>query len=318
MKVACYLSTLPVKTLEAAKKHDRKMGTFAHFARGVKAAGDDVETITDLRVVECDAAFMLGWVHEHGKDAPHLRLRQQVLQHQQRRNARTVIADSNLFLFADNLNPQYYLRYSFDGVFPDTGEYCDQNPDPARWDIIQDHMGITVRPWRTTGDHVLICLQRDGGWSMGGQDVTSWCTTVVTQLRQHTKRPIRIRAHPGDKKSHRYLKRICDVLVQHGIRNFFISEPERSLVQELDDAWALVNHNSSPAVAAAICGVPVISTDITRSQAREVSCPELCQIEDLPTFDRTRWLHRLAQFHWSYDDLASGRAWSHMRQWIRK
>lgn len=317
MKVACYLSTLPAKTLQAAKKHDRKMDTFRYFAHGVKAAGDEVETVTDLRVVPSDVAFMLGWVHEHGKDAPHLRLRQQVLEQQRRSRGRTVIADSNLFLFANQDNPHYYLRYSFDGVFPDTGEYCDQNPDPARWEIIKEHMRIDVRPWRTQGDHVLICLQRDGGWSMAGRDVASWCTTVVTELRKHTKRPIRIRAHPGDKKSQRYVRRICDVLIQQGIRNFFISEPDRTLLQELDGAWALVNHNSSPAVAAAISGIPVISTDITRSQAREVSCPEIAQIESLPQFDRTRWLHRLAQFHWSYDDLSSGRAWTHMRQWAK-
>ena len=317
MKVCCFLSTLPAKTLEAAKKHDRKMDTFRNFSRGVKAAGDDVETVTDLRYVPCDVAFMLGWVHEHGKDAPHLRLRQEILQQQQLRGGRTVIADSNLFLFADGDNPHYYLRYSFDGVFPGTGEYCDQNPDPARWDIIREHMGIQVLPWRTQGDHVLICLQRNGGWSMAGYDVSDWCIATVQKLRAHTKRPIRIRAHPGDKKSHRYVRRICDTLVRQGIRNFFISEPELTLSQELANAWALVNHNSSPAVAAAISGVPVISTDIVRSQAREVSSSDLAQIESPPTFDRTRWLHRLAQFHWSYEELATGRAWKHMRNWAK-
>lgn len=317
MKICCFLSTLPAKTLAAAKKHDRKMDTFWHFARGVKAAGDEVETVTDLRYVPCDVAFMLGWVHEHGKDAPHLRLRQQILDQQRITGGRTVVADSNLFLFADNNNPHYYLRYSFDGVFPDTGEYCDQNPDPGRWETIQKHMNIAVKPWRTTGDHVLICLQRDGGWSMAGYDVADWCLDAVTKLRRYTKRPIRIRAHPGDKKSHRYVRKICDTLVRQGVRNFYISEPEHTLMQELDNAWAVVNHNSSPAVAAAICGVPVISTDITRSQARDVSSPDLSQIEDLPTFDRTRWLHRLAQFHWSYDDLSSGRAWQHMRSWAK-
>lgn len=318
MKVCCFLSTLPAKTLEAAKKHDRKMDTFRNFARGVKAAGDEIETVTDLRYVPCDVAFILGWVHEHGKDAPHLRLRQQILDQQRSRGDRTVIADSNLFLFADSNNPHYYLRYSFDGVFPDTGEYCDQNPDPARWGIIKKHMKIEVLPWRTQGDHVLLCLQRDGGWSMAGYDVASWCLNTVTQLRRHTQRPIRIRAHPGDKKSYRYVKYICDTLVKQGVRNFFISEPELTLQQELVGAWALVNHNSSPAVAAAISGIPVISTDIVRSQARDVSSPELSQIESLPTFERTPWLNRLAQCHWSYEDLATGRAWQHMRQWVKK
>ena len=316
MKVCCYLSTLPAKTLAAAKKHDRKMDTFRHFARGIKAAGDDVETIVDLRYVPCDVAFMLGWVHEHGKDAPHLKLRQEILDMQRNHGKRTVIADSNLFLFQDSTNPHYYLRYSFDGVFPGTGEYCDQNPDPARWEIIRDQMNIEVRPWRTTGDHILICLQRDGGWSMAGRGVTEWCLDTISQLRQFTKRPIRIRSHPGDKKAHRYVRKITDALVAKRERNFFISDPNSTLLQDLDGAWALVNHNSSPAVAAAVRGIPVISTDIGHSQAREVSSSDLSQIESPPTFDRNQWLRRLAQFHWSFDDLSTGRAWTHMRQWV--
>lgn len=317
MKVCCFLSTLPAKTLAAAKKHDRKMETFRHFARGVKAAGDEVETITELRYVPCDAAFMLGWVHEHGKDAPHLRLRQQILDMQRNHGGRTVIADSNLFLFQDATNPHYYLRYSFDGVFPDTGEYCDQNPDPARWLTLCEQMAIDVRPWRSQGDHILISLQRDGGWSMSGYGVTEWCVDTVQRLRHHTKRPIRIRAHPGDKKAHRYVQRISDTLFRQGIRNFFISDPQVSLTQDLDNAWALVNHNSSPAVAAVIRGIPVISTDQQRSQAREVSSSDLAQIESPPMFDRDQWLRRLAQFHWSHEDLWTGRAWTHMRQWMR-
>lgn len=317
MKVCCYLSTLPAKTLAAAKKHDRKMDTFRFFARGIKAAGDEVETITELRYVPSDVAFMLGWVHEHGKDAPHLRLRQQILDMQRNHGGRTVIADSNLFLFQDAANPHYYLRYSFDGVFPDTGEYCDQNPNPERWQTLQQQMNIQVLPWRTAGDPVLISLQRDGGWSMAGYGVTEWCVDTVHRLRSFTDRPIRIRAHPGDKKAHRYVRRITDTLVKQGVRRFFVSDASTSLVDDLTGAWALVNHNSSPAVAAAIRGIPVISTDIVRSQAREVSSADLSLIENPPVFDRDQWLRRLAQFHWSHDDIVSGRAWTHMRQWVR-
>jgi hypothetical protein len=316
MKVCCFLGTLPAKTLAAPPKHDRKMATFHNFARGVRAAGDEVHVISEVRYEPCDVAFMLGWVHEHGKDAPHLRLRQQILDQQRNHGGRVAIADSNLFLFQDSTNPHYYLRYSFDGVFPNTGEYCDQNPDPGRWTQLQQDMNMSTRPWRTAGDHVLITLQRNGGWSMAGENVDAWCINVVHQIRKHTKRPIIIRAHPGDKKAYRYVRRITDVLVKQGVRNFFIADAKRTLMQDLERAWVLVNHNSSPAVAAAIMGIPVISTDITNSQAREVSGADLAAIESPPTFDRDQWLRRLAQFHWSFDDLASGRCWSHMRQWV--
>jgi hypothetical protein len=317
MKVCCFLGTLPAKTLAAPPKHDKKIGTFQNFARGVRAAGDEVHTITEVRYEPCDVAFMLGWVHEHGKDAPHLRLRQQILDAQRNHGRRVVIADSNLFLFQDSTNPHYYLRYSFDGVFPKTGEYCDQNPDPARWQQIQQDMGIAVRPWRAAGDHVLITLQRNGGWSMAGRGVDQWCIDTVHEIRRYSRRPIIIRSHPGDKKAYRYVRRITEVLVKQGVRNFFISDANRTLMQDLENAWVLINHNSSPGVAAAIMGVPVISTDIVNSQAHEVSSADLADVESPPTFDRDRWLHRLAQFHWSYQDLVSGQCWRHMRQWVR-
>ena len=37
------------------------------------------------------------------------------------------------------------------------------------------------------------------------------------------------------------------------------------------DCWAVVNHNSSPGVAAVMEGIPVILTDPERSQARDVA-----------------------------------------------
>jgi hypothetical protein len=52
-----------------------------------------------------------------------------------------LIVDSNLFLYADKSNQKHYLRYSFDGVFPTTGFYFDQDIDPARWKQISKDLG---------------------------------------------------------------------------------------------------------------------------------------------------------------------------------
>jgi hypothetical protein len=111
--------------------------------------------------------------------APHLQFRQHIIDQQAQRGGRTVIADSNLFLYHDAKNPHHYLRYSYDGIFPSTGEYCDANPDPSRWQIIQQEMGIGVKEWRGTGNHILLCLQRNGGWSMGNISVTDWATSTM-------------------------------------------------------------------------------------------------------------------------------------------
>jgi len=313
MKVISYLGSLPPRQRQNSQKSD----TLTKFAQGVQAAGDQGMVLADTRYQDCDVAVILGWVHEHGKDAPHLRFRQEILDQQRQRGRRTVVADSNLFLYRDVTNPGYYLRYSFDGIFPNTGEYCDQWNSDWRWQDIQRDLGISLRDWRTRGDHVLVCLQRNGGWSMADVQVESWARDVLSRLRQHTDRPIRIRAHPGDRNSNVYLPGILRWAQKTLPGQFSVSRPETTFMQDLKNAWAMVNHNSSPAVGAVIEGIPAFVTDPERSQARDVANTEFANIECPLEFDRRAWICRISQSHWSHRDLESGRCWEHMRQWVQ-
>lgn len=318
MKVISYIATLPGKLLSRPHQDNPKVQTLTKFAQGVTAVGDQGIVCSDIQYHDCDVAVMLGWVHEHGKSAQHLQFRQHILDEQQRRGGRVVIADSNLFLYQDTNNPHYFLRYSFDGVFPDTGEYCDSMPDPARWQQIQHLMGVSLRPWRTQGTHILMCLQRDGGWSMAGFSVVDWALITAKRIRQYSNRPIRIRAHPGDKKAGRYCRDILDLFTRHGIQNVSLSDGKTTLTRDFKHCWAVVCHNSSPGVAAAIEGVPVFVTDPARSQARDVANTDLGAIENPGLPDREHWIQRISQFHWSYADLDSGACWQHMRQWVAR
>lgn len=318
MKVISFLATLPSKMLDPVNHEQEKPQTLVKFVEGVRRCGEEGVLHTALDYQPCDVAVILGWVHAHGKLAPHLSLRQQILDQQSRHRRRTVIADSNLFLYRDTNNPQHYLRYSFDGVFPNTGEYCDSDPDPARWATIKHNLGMDLGPWRDQGTHILMCLQRDGGWSMAGFDVVDWALITAKQLRQQTNRPIRIRAHPGDKKAAKYCQEIMALLDRHAIKDVSLSAQGQPLIRDFKHCWAVVCHNSSPGVAAAIEGIPVFVTDAARSQAREVANTDLAAIENPAMPDRTRWIHRISQSHWSHADLASGEAWMHMRKWVHK
>jgi hypothetical protein len=152
---------------------------------------------------------------------------------------------------------------------------------------------------------------------MMGHAVLDWAMSTVQTIRQYSDRPIRIRRHPGDKKSGRYCNLIMDQLQHQGIKDVSLSSIEVPLVREFKHCWALVNHNSSPAVGAILEGIPVFVTDPVNSQAREVANTDLTTIEDPQMFDRVRWAQRLSQFHWSHDDLTSGRCWQHMRKWAK-
>lgn len=315
MKAVSYLATLPAKMLQGQHNTSEKFLTLRNYAQGVSAAGDVGNVSTALQYEPADVAVMLGWVHENGKKAPHLKFRQHIIDQQRQRGGRTVIADSNLFLYHNTKNPHHYLRYSYDGIFPNTGEYCDATPDPARWTTIQQEMGIHVKAWRGAGNHILLCLQRNGGWSMGNISVVDWATNTIAQLRQHTDRPIVIRPHPGDKRAAEYMKQFSS---NSQLKNVTVGDSVDPLVRNLKHCWAAVAHNSSPTVGAAIEGIPVFVTDPVRSQCRDIANTDLSQIETPRMPDRTAWLQRISQFHWSHADLMSGRCWSHMRAWAKK
>ena len=318
MKVISYVATLPSKLLSRPHDHDHKFLTLTGFAQGVSTVGDAGLIEYSMNYQPSEVAFMLGWVHEHGKRSPHLIFRKSILDQQTVTGGRTIIADSNLFLYKNTKNPKTYQRYSYDGVFPNTGEYCDQDPNPARWQQIKQDIGLDLQPWRTHGNHLLVCLQRNGGWSMGGISTVDWAMQTIRTLRQYSTRPIRVRSHPGDKGAVIDCARILKLCAITGLDQVELSRPGSDLVSDLHNCWAVINHNSSPAVGAAIEGIPVFVTDLANSQCADIANGDLKNIENPDMPDRQAWVKRLAQFHWCHEELINGTCWQHMKKWAKK
>lgn len=307
--VAVYHSSVP------STRNEEKIELLNNFSQGVRATGDEVIDVRESKYVNADVGVIQGWLGSGEISTRHLMLRNTVIQEQLSNNKYVVSADSNLFLYTDTSNPHHYLRYSFNGVFPNTGIYCDSQIDPQRWQSIKSKLGITVKDYRTSGDHVLILLQRNGGWSMGKFDVQDWAVDTIEMIRRHTDRPILVRPHPGDKNTRRILdKKFPERKIKFSKR-VQLSNNE-NLLDDLKNCWAAVNHNSSPVVGAAIEGVPIFVTDPTRSQCKEIANTDLTKIETPELYDRQMWLERISMFHWNFDELKSGQCWSHMRQFI--
>ena len=303
MRVVSYLSGVP-----PSDKNSNKREILTRFVAGVNALGDQGIIHNGFNVVPADVAVIQGWTHQQGKSAPHLTLRQQVIDEQRRSGKRLIVVDSNLFNYKQKNHSANYLRYSLDGVFPTTGNYFDSMVDSGRWGQIQRDLDVCPKEWRTQGNHILICTQRLGGWSMKGLEPMTWLDQVVTEIRKYSKRPIRVRAHPGDKKA----------------KNYLTADPRwqistlPGLTDDLWCAWAVVTYNSSPGVAGAIEGIPVFVTDPVpqNSQAFPVANTDLSQIENPKTFDRQAWLERLAMSHWNFDELSNGSVWKHIRKYV--
>jgi len=296
-------------------KNQEKLDLLRYFSQGVKAAGDNSIDCHSFQYTPSDVGVIQGWLGQGPITTKHLLLRNSVIQEQITNNKYVVAVDSNLFLYANTANPLHYLRYSFNGVFPNTGIYRDRNIDPTRWQKISRHLNLTLKDYRSEGNHILVCLQRNGGWSMGQLDVQDWAIQTINTLRQHTDRPIVIRSHPGDKSSREYLNPAspkCKIKFSKRVR----LSSNTNLVDDLKNCWAAVNYNSSPVVGAAIEGVPIFVTDPNKSQCAEIANIDLTQIENPTLHDRQSWVERLSMFHWNFDELKSGECWTHMRKFI--
>ena len=283
-----------------------------NFLQGVRAVGDNAIAHKEMHPIPCDVALIQGFVHEHGKNAPHLVLRKNAVEMQKASGKKSLIVDSNLFLYADPGNSKHYLRYSFDGVFPTTGFYFDKDVDPTRWEKISSNLNLTLKPYRSTGNHILVCCQRNGGWSMQGTPVNEWLDRTLTHIRQFTDRPIIVRVHPGDKKWQSWFN--MKILQKH----LNVTLSQRHIKEDLQNAWATVLHNSSPAVASVIEGVPVFLTDSNPaiSQASAVCNTNLKRLEDPKLYERQEWVEKLSMCHWNFDELKSGEAWSFFRKYL--
>jgi len=312
MKVVSYLACLPPNN-----KNQEKGEILSRYAAGVnRIAGDTAILHPTMNLIDADVAMMIGWAHEDGKDVPHINFRRQIVEHQKRMGKRLLLADSNLFLYKDKTNPWHYLRYSFDGVFPNTGTYCDTNIDPMRWQKLAKNSGLQLHDYRTKGNHILLCLQRNGGWSMGDYNVVDWTASTIKEIRKYSDREIVIRAHPGDRSSRNYLSPANLMQKINMADNIRLSREGADLTDDLKRCWAVVNHNSSPAVGAAIEGYPVFVTDPIKSQCGEIASTDLATIENPYLPDRQKWVERLAMFHWNFEEIQNGECWHHMRNYV--
>lgn len=296
MKVAVYLAGVPLT------KNEIKVAVLKRFAQGVIACGDQVELVSDFNLVKSDISVIQGFVN-NDVSRPHLQLRKNVLENSQK----TIIIDSNLFQFADITKANYYLRYSINGVFPNTGFYFDNKIDFSRWQQIKNILHIDLEDYKTNQKNILVCLQRIEGWSMNGVSVQSWLNDTVSTIQKYSTKPIIIRKHPGDRNQ-------STIVIP---KNTTITKNEL-LIDDLRTAHAMVTFNSSPGVASLIKGVPVFVTDPVpqRSQTWPICNTDLSNIETPIFYDRLEWINRISQSHWNDQEVESGVAWKFMKDRI--
>jgi hypothetical protein len=162
-------------------------------------------------------------------------------------------------------------------------------------------LGITMSPWRRQrGNHILVCLQRTQSWQWQSMpDINVWLEQIIDRIQQHSDRKIIVRPHPRQRM--RSLPVRCELWQPRLITD---SYDDFDLVPALDQAWAVINHNSHPGVQSVIHGVPAFVG--TNSLAADVGNSDFALIENPEMPDRDVWFDDLAWSEFTVDEIRRG------------
>lgn len=265
--------------------------------------------VKGIHTHSCDLAVIQGWMKE-GNFSLHNRFRETIIKKQFKENKHVLTIDGNIFNY---LSKGIYFRYSIDGIFNNTGYYFDKEIDPTRWETIKKLTGCQIKPWRKIGDHVLILMQKESGWTMNGISNIDWCKKVLEDVRKSTDRKVVIRLHPTDKKNiDTYLQLLSD-------KNVTISQ-NIDIREDLLNAWCSISYNSSPGAVSVIEGVPVFVNDLDwkRSPAADVCNINIENIENPIMPDREEWIRKISMSHFSIHDIKRGLLWNGVKEYMEK
>lgn len=284
-------------------KFSNKVMLMDNFKHGAEVCGEEVVDFSGntLPTRDLDLGFVLGYTLEDN-------FRKKIINILKANNTPAVFVDSNILHYSKKEHEWH--RYSLNSVYPDSGTYFFDQLDTTKWDRYSAWHNAAVKPWRTAGTHILILCQRPKGFNMF-TDQEVWLDNTIAGIRNHSSRPIRIRMHPGDGTKE---KQIHKLEKKYG--NSIQISANAEIRDDLVDCWCTVGYNSTPNVVAALEGIPGYVEDPTHSWAADVAFTDLSQIENPPLVDRSQWLHKIANIHWSNDEVRAGTLWRAIKKYI--
>lgn len=279
-----------------------------NFRAGVIAQGDEIIDYHDNQLPDqaLDAGFVLGYTLEDN-------FRKKIIDTLRSQEVPQIFVDSNILHYSRKEHEWH--RYSLNSVYPNDGVYFFNDLDINKWETYSAWHGAQLKPWRTQGEHILILCQRPKGWNMFGNDQDQWLERTIDKIREfETKRPIIVRMHPGDGAR---FKQIDKINKRYGAKTnrVYISDKE-NIRDDLLNCWCTVGYNSTPNVVGLIEGIPAYIEDPVHSWAADVAFTDLSLIKDPPRPDRSQWIHKISNIHWSNEEVRTGKLWASIKRYI--
>jgi hypothetical protein len=164
-------------------------------------------------------------------------------------------------------------------------------------------LGLSLKPWRTHGEFILICGQHDK--SLQWQDMPSmsnWFMQTYREIRKHTDRPIVFRPHPRCRLPH----------IELGLKHVYRQEPTQiggsydDFDMGFDDVHCTISYSSNPGIHSILNGVPAFVG--TSSLAYDVGndIDFLHDVEAPLMPNRQQWLNDYAHTEWTVQEISQG------------
>lgn len=160
-----------------------------------------------------------------------------------------------------------------------------------------EKIGVVLQPIKENRNKsILIAAQHEQSLQWEGMpSMKKWCENLISQIRNHTKREIIVRPHPRS-------------LFSLDFPGVVVERPKKILNTydsfDIDyNHHLVINHNSGPAVQAAISGIPIFCDQ--SSLAGPISI-KLENLENPVVPNREEWFLKLCHTEWTVDEIVRG------------
>ena len=253
--------------------------------------GEDYVICENHERPEADVVVMWSWLlGMYGRDA--------IYNHYKNTNTKFLILEVGA------LKRNQSWKLAIGGINRDA-DFANQNIDDKRLSLFNLH----TNPWKNTGTYIVVCGQneRSIAWDQGS--TSDWFTSIFQWIRKYTDMPIWFRPHP----------RFRSKIKESKVNNVHISSPKKiGNVDEVDfsnvleNAYAVVNYNSNPAIESVLAGVPVYvsKSSLCWPVGKEIGSD--LRIPAKP--DRTQWLEQISYTEWFTEEIEKGVPWIRLKQ----
>lgn len=171
------------------------------------------------------------------------------------------------------------------------------------------NLGLEITPWRTEGEHILVCGQHDKSLQWQNQpSMSNWFLSIYDEIRKYTARPILFRPHPR-----------CPLPdIEQGLDNVYRQQPTH-LANTYDDfnlvfnnVWATVSYSSNPGIHSILAGVPAFVGPASLAYEVSNDIDSMHNIESPLLPDRQQWLNDYAHTEWTVDEISQGMPLKHL------